>query len=66
MKRLSTTLGETMLKTAAMEGNGQLENSELVIWTENSNISLCGKEIIDLYFLIKKGLDRRIIKSFDE
>ena len=62
MKRLSTTLGETMSKTAAVEGDGQLENSELVIWNEDSSISLLGKEIIDLYYLIKKGLDRRIIK----
>ena len=66
MKRLSTTLGETMVKTAAVEGDGQLENSELVIWNEDSSISLLGKEIIDLFFLIRKGLDRKIIKSFDE
>jgi len=49
-----------------VEGDGQLENSELVIWNEDSSISLLGKEIIDLFFLIRKGLDRKIIKSFDE
>jgi hypothetical protein len=59
--RLSSTLGNGIEKCAAIQGTGKLESSEIQIWDRNQPIYLKGKEISDLFFLLKKGFDRGIL-----
>jgi len=61
IKRLSSTLGDSLDLCAAIRGNGTPERSELKIWTNSSSIRLRAKEIVDLFYLISKGFNRKIL-----
>lgn len=61
--RLSTTLG-SVDRMAAIEGDGDIEHAKMTVAsTDGSAITLQNHEIVELFYLLKKGFDRKILQS---